>query len=48
MTEKIEIGLVLSGNDALDFIEYMKNPSYTSDADACMQAALGITFKYIE
>lgn len=37
---KIKIGLVLSGNDAVDFIEYMKNPSYTSDADECMKNAI--------
>jgi len=37
---KIEIGLVLSGDDALDFIEYMKNPTYTKEADECMKNAL--------
>jgi hypothetical protein len=40
MTRGIEIGLVLSGEDALDFIEYMKNPTYTDLADQCMKDAL--------
>ncbi|MCK9576866.1 MAG: hypothetical protein M0R51_13255, partial [Clostridia bacterium] len=30
----------LSGDDALDFIEYIKNPIYTDLADQCMKEAL--------
>lgn len=39
----IKIGLVLSGNDAKDFVEYMRNPTYTKCAEECMKDAL----KYI-
>lgn len=40
MADMIEIGLELSGDDARDFIEYMKNPTYTKDACDCMKAAI--------
>ena len=40
MAEKIEIGLTLSGQDAVDFIEYMKCPTYTEDAYKAMRQAL--------
>lgn len=42
MTEKIKIGLHLSGKDADDFNEYMANPISTKDADEAMQNALSI------
>ena len=29
MARRIEIGTELYGQDAIDFIEYMKNPTYT-------------------
>ena len=29
MAQKIELGLVLTGQDAIDFWEYQKNPEYT-------------------
>ena len=31
MAKPIEIGLELTGQDALDFINYMKNPDYSED-----------------
>jgi len=37
MARKIEIGTVLTGQDAIDFIEYMKNPTYTERANKMMQ-----------
>lgn len=37
---QIDIGLVLSGKDAVDFIEYMKNPIHTEAADECMKKAI--------
>lgn len=40
MAKKIEIGLELEGQDAIDFIEYMKNPQYSEDAVNCMREAL--------
>ena len=40
MAKKIEIGLELEGQDAIDFIEYMKNPQYSDDAVDCMREAL--------
>jgi len=40
MADKIDIGLTLSGQDAIEFIEYMKNPTYSEDAKACMREAL--------
>lgn len=40
MADKIDIGLTLTGQDAIDFIEYMKNPTYTEDARECMREAL--------
>ena len=39
----ITIGLVLTGDDVKDFVEYMHNPTYTKCADDCMKDAL----KYI-
>ena len=39
----ITIGLVLTGDDVKDFVEYMYNPTYTKCADDCMRDAL----KYI-
>ena len=38
--EKIEIGLELTGQDAKDFIEYMKNPQYSDEIIQCMTNAL--------
>ena len=40
MADKIDIGLTLTGQDAVDFIEYMKNPTYTEEARALMRQAL--------
>ncbi|HJJ38984.1 MAG TPA: hypothetical protein O0X42_02495 [Methanocorpusculum sp.] len=40
MAKKIEIGLELSGQDAEDFIEYMKNPQYSDEVVQCMTEAL--------
>ncbi|HJJ27993.1 MAG TPA: hypothetical protein O0X70_01200 [Methanocorpusculum sp.] len=40
MGEKIDIGLTLSGQDAIDFIEYMKNPTYTEEARELMRKAM--------
>ena len=40
MADKIEIGLTLFEQDAIDFIEYMKYPTYTEDARALMKKAL--------
>ncbi|HJJ28130.1 MAG TPA: hypothetical protein O0X70_01910 [Methanocorpusculum sp.] len=40
MGEKIDIGLTLSGQDAIDFIEYMKNPTYTEEVKALMRDAM--------
>ena len=40
MAEPIEIGLELTGQDAIDFIEYMKNPTYTEEAKELMRQAL--------
>lgn len=39
MADKITIGLELSGQDAQDFIEYMKNPVYTEEARELMREA---------
>ena len=32
MAKPIEIGTVLTGEDAIDFINYMRNPTYTDKA----------------
>jgi hypothetical protein len=40
MAKPIDIGLVLEGQDAIDFINHMKNPVYTQDAIDCMKMAL--------
>ena len=40
MAKKIEIGLELTGQDAKDFIEYMKNPQYSDEIIQCMTNAL--------
>ncbi|MDR2855636.1 MAG: hypothetical protein LBV40_05725 [Methanomicrobiales archaeon] len=37
MAKKIEIGTTLSGQDAIDFINYMKNPTYTDRANKMMK-----------
>jgi len=37
MARKIEVGTVLEGQDAIDFIEYMKNPTYTEEAKEMMR-----------
>jgi hypothetical protein len=37
MARKIEIGTVLEGQDAIDFIEYMKNPTYTERTNEIMR-----------
>jgi hypothetical protein len=37
MARPIEIGTILEGQDAIDFIEYMKNPTYTERANKMMQ-----------
>ena len=40
MAKKIELGFVLSGKDAEDFIKNWYNPEYTKAARRCMKAAL--------
>ncbi|MDR2855845.1 MAG: hypothetical protein LBV40_06815 [Methanomicrobiales archaeon] len=40
MARKIEVGTVLSGQDAIDFINYMKNPTYTEKANELMRQAI--------
>lgn len=42
MAKKIEIGLELQGQDAIDFYEYMEHPTYTQAAIDCMKAALAL------
>ena len=37
MAKPIEIGTTLSGQDAIDFIEYMRNPTYTERANEMMK-----------
>ena len=33
--------LILTGDDAQDFIDYMAHPTFTKCADECMKEALG-------
>jgi hypothetical protein len=43
--------LILSGDDAIDFIEYLKNPTYTVEANECMRKILielGMDYKHDE
>ncbi|MCZ9313332.1 MAG: hypothetical protein O0V67_08125 [Methanocorpusculum sp.] len=42
MAKKIDLGLDLHGQDALDFFEYMEHPTYTPAAHECMKAALAL------
>ena len=42
MAKQIEIGLELHGQDALDFYEYLENPTYTQAAIDCMKAAMAL------
>jgi len=37
MARKIEIGTVLVDQDAIDFIEYMENPTYTERSKEMMR-----------
>jgi hypothetical protein len=37
MARRIEIGTELTGQDAIDFIEYMKNPTYTERSNEMMK-----------
>jgi len=37
MARRIAIGTTLTGQDAIDFIEYMKNPTYTEEANEMMR-----------
>ena len=39
MARPISFGLVLEGKDALDFDEYIKNPTYTPAGIKLMEAA---------
>lgn len=40
MAKPIEIGLVLEGQDAVEFEEYMKNPTYSQPVIDCMKKAI--------
>ena len=40
MAKRIEIGTTLYGQDAVDFIEYMKNPTYTDRSNEMMKKIL--------
>lgn len=40
MAKPIQFGLVLEGQDAIDFEEYCKNPTYTKTGRMAMQEAL--------
>ncbi len=48
MVKKIEIGLELEGQDAIDFYEYMENPTYSPAVINCMKAALALPGRKIE
>ena len=37
MAKPIEIGTVLTGQDSIDFINYMRNPTYTNRAYEMMK-----------
>ena len=40
VAKPIEIGTVLTGQDSIDFINYMCNPTYTDEAYELMIAAI--------
>lgn len=40
MATKTEIGTTLEGQDAIDFVNYMKRPVFTKDAVDCMKEAI--------
>ena len=46
MADKIDIGLTLTGQDAVDFIEYMKNPTITDEGRELMRRALALKMKW--
>ena len=37
MARRIEIGTTLTGQDAIDFINYMENPTYTDRSNEIMK-----------
>lgn len=43
MAQKIELGLKLEGQDAIDFYEYLEHPTYTDAAIKCMKEAIEMT-----
>lgn len=46
MAKPIEIGLELEGQDAVEFEEYMKNPTYSEAAIDCMKKAMEMNDDY--